>query len=259
MSRKAPVRAAGRVRGVALAAVLGLFAGAAEGAFFPPSEAEWATWPDYCKARHTSIEIYAVPKYKRRVSNEMRQKWRTLLGDQTWTNIHHGCQAILHIARAERMRGAQATVAQRQKFEWELKQADQEATYSLNRTPPDHPVYHYMDSILARVTYLRGNKVEAIARLRSIVSKAPDQADMVATLALYLYREKSYAEARDVLLSGLKHVETPSAEMHYFLGLTYVKLKNWDAAREQARKAYALGYPLPGLKNKLRAAGQWTG
>lgn len=247
-----------RLTRMVAAAALAFLTCASEAAFFPPSPSEWAAWPEYCKAKHTSFDT-AAPQYQRAVSPAIRSKWKTLLGDQTWTNIHHGCQGIIHIARAERMRGKHMNVPQRQKFEWELDQAEAEARYSFLRTPPGHPVYFFMESILARVKYLRGHREEAIAQLRTIVGNAPDQADMVATLALYLYREKDYTEARDVLVKGLENVEEPSAEMHYFLGLTYVKLKDWDGAREQARKAYDLGYPLPGLKNKLRAAGEWAG
>ena len=43
----------------------------------------------------------------------------------------------------------------------------------------------------------------------------------------------------------------------YNLGLVYVRKKDFDRAREAAKLAYGLGIPLPGLKNKLAAAGQW--
>lgn len=45
---------------------------------------------------------------------------------------------------------------------------------------------------------------------------------------------------------------------NYNLGLMYVKKKDYARARAYARKAYALDFPLAGLKNKLIAAGQWT-
>ena len=37
----------------------------------------------------------------------------------------------------------------------------------------------------------------------------------------------------------------------------YVKKKEYEKASAHAQKAYALGFPLPGLKNKLKAAGKW--
>ena len=45
-----------------------------------------------------------------------------------------------------------------------------------------------------------------------------------------------------------------SPEPHYNLGLLYVDLGDLTKAAEQADRAYALGYPLDGLKRKLAAA-----
>jgi tetratricopeptide (TPR) repeat protein len=48
-----------------------------------------------------------------------------------------------------------------------------------------------------------------------------------------------------------------SATVHYNLGLLYLDLKDYDRSVQHARKAYDLGAPLPGLKNKLAQAGKW--
>ncbi len=49
----------------------------------------------------------------------------------------------------------------------------------------------------------------------------------------------------------------PNANVHYNLGLAYIKLGDYDAALENAHVAYKLGFPLPGLKNQLMRAGKW--
>lgn len=49
--------------------------------------------------------------------------------------------------------------------------------------------------------------------------------------------------------------ENPNA--NYNLGLLYVQKKDYEQAKTYAKKAYELGFPLPGLKNKLMAAGKW--
>jgi tetratricopeptide (TPR) repeat protein len=49
-----------------------------------------------------------------------------------------------------------------------------------------------------------------------------------------------------------------SAEAHYNMGLLQVELKQYDQALQQAHKAYALGYPLQGLKNRLKRVGKWS-
>ena len=48
-----------------------------------------------------------------------------------------------------------------------------------------------------------------------------------------------------------------SAELTYNMGLLYFDLKQYDNAKKYAKQAYALGYPLAGLKNMLSEAGQW--
>ena len=48
-----------------------------------------------------------------------------------------------------------------------------------------------------------------------------------------------------------------NANLHYNLGLGYFDLKEFDRSLVNAKKAYAAGFPLPGLREKLRHAGVW--
>jgi Tfp pilus assembly protein PilF len=52
-------------------------------------------------------------------------------------------------------------------------------------------------------------------------------------------------------------VEPENATVHYNLGLLYLKRKDFEQARVQAKLAYQLGFPLPGLKNRLIEAHHW--
>jgi len=52
-------------------------------------------------------------------------------------------------------------------------------------------------------------------------------------------------------------LEPENPTSHYNLGLLYLRKKEFDKARASAEKAYGMGFPLDGLKNKLIAAGQW--
>lgn len=45
--------------------------------------------------------------------------------------------------------------------------------------------------------------------------------------------------------------------INYNLGLIYMQKKNYELAKTYAKKAYGLGFPLPGLKNQLTQAGKW--
>ena len=50
-------------------------------------------------------------------------------------------------------------------------------------------------------------------------------------------------------------LDPDSPEAHYNYGLLLVDQKKYKEALEQARRAYELGYPLPGLRKRLQEAG----
>ncbi len=50
-----------------------------------------------------------------------------------------------------------------------------------------------------------------------------------------------------------------NATVRYNYGLVLVEAKRFEEAREQARAAYRLGFPLPGLRDQLRRAGHPLG
>lgn len=52
-------------------------------------------------------------------------------------------------------------------------------------------------------------------------------------------------------------IEPKNPNIHYNLGLLYADAEEYEKAREQAHIAYQAGFPLPGLKQKLIAVGQW--
>jgi len=84
----------------------------------------------------------------------------------------------------------------------------------------------------------------------------PDDARVHALFGAYLLA----LGQTDAALEQLEHsarLEPENPTAHYNLGLLYVKKKDYDKARSSAQKAYGMGFPLPGLKNKLTAAGEW--
>lgn len=48
-----------------------------------------------------------------------------------------------------------------------------------------------------------------------------------------------------------------NANVEYNLGLAYFDLGRYDESLAHAQAAYRLGFPLPGLRNKLEKAGKW--
>lgn len=64
----------------------------------------------------------------------------------------------------------------------------------------------------------------------------------------------------DAALKAYKKSESlqpNSADLQYNLGLLYFARKQYDLAKGHAKRAYQLGYPLPGLRHKLTGAGHW--
>lgn len=85
----------------------------------------------------------------------------------------------------------------------------------------------------------------------------PDDAMVKALHGLYLNRTGKTQAAVDKLEEA-KALAGDNANINYNLGLAYVDLKQYDKALESAHVAYALGFPLPGLRDKLKRAGKWS-
>jgi tetratricopeptide (TPR) repeat protein len=85
---------------------------------------------------------------------------------------------------------------------------------------------------------------------------APNDAMVKVVYGTYLIKRGKAKEAVDQLEAALAEAGD-NANVHYNLGLAYVDLKRYDKALESAHAAYRLGFPLPGLKNKLQRVGAW--
>jgi tetratricopeptide (TPR) repeat protein len=131
-------------------------------------------------------------------------------------------------------------------------------TYLLNRVP-NHP-----RALLAFMNYVEKTKMDrpqdarfglecAFARARSY---APDDPAVWALHAMYLNKRGRLDDAIAEMAEASK-LAPSNGNIHYNLGLLYFAKKDYENARSQAKQAYELGFPLPGLKEKLVKAGQW--
>ena len=59
------------------------------------------------------------------------------------------------------------------------------------------------------------------------------------------------------LMAKARELQVDSANYQYNLGLGLLMVDKPQQALEAAHKAYALGHPLPGLRNKLQRIGAW--
>ncbi len=74
--------------------------------------------------------------------------------------------------------------------------------------------------------------------------------------ATYLHK-KGYFDRAETQYNEALVLNPSSAEVHYNMGLFYVDRNKLGLAVKHGHKAYELGYPLLGLKNKLINKGVW--
>ena len=76
--------------------------------------------------------------------------------------------------------------------------------------------------------------------------------------ARYLKDRKRIPETRAQLDEAERLRGNPSTfDLDYNLGVLYFDVGAYDKAADAAKRAYALGAPLPALATKLKAAGKW--
>jgi hypothetical protein len=224
---------------------------AAHALSFAPTDAEWATWPDYCRARYTVSGAGVDSKFAGTSARGEVDKWKGIMGPDGWYALHHYCAAIVLINRAKR---APSKIESQRTYGHTFD----EAQFALNRTNPENPLFPKISSLMARAAHALGKDDVAERVIGDAQRYHPKSAELFAAAAVIKYDARKLEAARDILLSGNEATEHKSAELNYLLGLVQFDLKDYTAAREAAKNAYALGYPLPGLKRKLAAAGQWA-
>ncbi len=84
----------------------------------------------------------------------------------------------------------------------------------------------------------------------------PDDAQVRMLYGLYLQRKGKFREAL-LQLDEAQKLAGENANIHYNIGLIYLDLGEFEEALDHAHRAYALGFPLPGLRNRLKRAGKW--
>ncbi|WP_426161569.1 ABC transporter permease [Pseudoduganella sp. R-34] len=88
------------------------------------------------------------------------------------------------------------------------------------------------------------------------IAFAPKDGATRALFGAYLLSLRRDADAIEHLQAALQ-AQPGNAAAWYNLGLARVRQKDWPAALDAAHKAYGLGFPLPGLRQQLKAAREW--
>lgn len=212
-----------------------------------PTASEWASWPEYCRAKYTYLRSEVAADFSPKISSAVISKYEASLG-QAWIYIHHHCMSLQYWQRANI-----ALTPKERKLR--LEQATSESMFTFVRIPTDLPIYADIATHLGTVARAAGDKESANRYFGIARTTHPEYPGGYQGLALLLEDENKNIEARDILLDGNKATGGNSPEIHYFLGLVYLKLKDLDNASAHAKQAYELGYPLQGLRRQLEAAG----
>lgn len=84
----------------------------------------------------------------------------------------------------------------------------------------------------------------------------PNDSDVRLIYGIYLQKMGKMNEALEQYKIS-ERIQPKSADLNYNMGLLYFDMRQYALAKEYAKRAYQLGYPLPGLRKKLASVGQW--
>lgn len=99
---------------------------------------------------------------------------------------------------------------------------------------------------------------EAECYFERAIEFRPEDATLYLLYGIHLHRKKELDAALVQYQEALR-LEPDRAETHYNIGLLHFDRKDYAAARAAAIRAYELGYPLAGLRNRLKRVGEWKG
>jgi tetratricopeptide (TPR) repeat protein len=233
--------------------LLALCAGALFGLATAPARAgdvtmtpvEWYALPDFCRpAILGSIYIQRVPFELR---GNVTEGPKTSGGARNPSGIpgpHHFCYGLIHLGRAKR--GAE-------KFDTAVS----EFNYSYGQMNRNAPMFSYVSANLGRALYGQRKKADAAKVWTEAIALQPQRREAYLALAEALLGEHRADEALKVLLKYEDNKESDYPDAEHFLAQTYFDLKKYAEAKTHAERAYALGYPVFGLRDKLKQIGKW--
>jgi tetratricopeptide (TPR) repeat protein len=136
-----------------------------------------------------------------------------------------------------------------------------EISYTLRAYPNHYPALQAMVKLSLRDkdTMPPGANYTVECYFDRAIRWRSDDAIVRMLYADYLTKLKGRSEEALEQYEIAVRLQPENANINYNIGLLYLKKKNYEQSVVYARKAYGLGFPLPGLRNKLKNAGKWDG
>ncbi|MCE3261601.1 MAG: hypothetical protein K0R43_680 [Pseudoduganella sp.] len=134
-----------------------------------------------------------------------------------------------------------------------------DAEYTLRKFPNHTRALNTMLRLAQRSSsgLIPGASLPAECYFERAVRAFPDDSAAWLLYARHQYMLGREAQALSMLQKAFE-LSPEDAAINYNLGLIYAKQKKYAQALPYAQKAYALKFPLPGLKQMLVNAGQWV-
>lgn len=129
--------------------------------------------------------------------------------------------------------------------------------YTLRTFPNHHRALYSVAKLQLRSGYRRiGHYLTADCYFDRAMRFKPDDGIVRMIYGIYLHKKGRYEDALQRYKEALD-LAPEEVELHYNIGLVYADLKRFKDAVPHAQKAYEAGYPLPGLRQRLKNAGVW--
>lgn len=163
----------------------------------------------------------------------------------------------------QRIRGAHLEIVERFHFTPEVERLVKGETsflpgdidYTLLAFPNHHRALWSMIKFhLDKDRVKKAKYTPAECYLQRALAYRPNDNIVYMLYGIYLHKAGKPERASDYFEKSLS-IDPNNAEIHYNYGLLLTDEKEYKKAIEHARFAYKLGYPLPGLRNRLKREG----
>lgn len=130
--------------------------------------------------------------------------------------------------------------------------------YTLNQIPNHPRALQALLRLAARekATHIQGSSISVECFVKRAIEFAPEDLVPQMILAQY-YAAQGKQDAALALLLEAEKKAPDNPNLAYNIGLLQADLKRYDSALSYAHRAYLGGFPLPGLRDKLKRAGAW--
>lgn len=125
--------------------------------------------------------------------------------------------------------------------------------YTLRAFPNHHRALRSIARLQLRGERFPENSYDAECFFRRAITFRPDDSTVRLLHGIFLAKEKRIDEAKAEYDAALS-LAPDSIDINYAAGLFFVEIGDLSRAQQCADVAYAGGYPLPGLRNRLAAA-----